>query len=129
LSPSNTRHGGAEARRLTELLATLSREDRAILLAFAEFLASRQAAGQAAPALEYPESPRQIPRPPTETLVGAIRRLSEIYFMLDRRDMLNDTAALMAAHVIHGRPNAEVIDELEEVFRSHYAKYLESWPR
>jgi hypothetical protein len=130
LMPLNTRHGGTEERRLTELLAILSPEDRATLLAFGEFLAARQAgAGADPPARTRPDSPREIPRPLTETVVGAIRRLSETYFMLERRDMLNDTAALMAAHVIHGRPNAEVIDELEGVFRSHYARYLERWPK
>jgi hypothetical protein len=39
--------------------------------------------------------------------------------------MLNETSVLMTQHVISGRDAAEVIDELEVLFRRHYEKLAE----
>lgn len=92
-------------------------------MAFAEFLADRVPADEEA-AQPAPAQIKAIQRPETESVVAAIRRLSETYFMLDRQEMLNDTAALMGAHIMQGRPAAAVIDELESVFKAHYDRYL-----
>jgi hypothetical protein len=40
--------------------------------------------------------------------------------MLNRDDLLHETAELMTAHVLQGRPAEVVIDELELVFRRRY---------
>jgi hypothetical protein len=45
-----------------------------------------------------------MPRPSQESVVAAIKRLSKTYEMLDRGPMLNETSALMSAHVLQGRP-------------------------
>jgi hypothetical protein len=125
--PFDPRPLTAEQRRLVTLLGRMGDEDRRTLLAFAEFLAGRAEALAPDPAPAAPERPRDIPRPEGESVVAAIRRLSETYFMLERRQMLDRTASLMAAHVIQGRPARDVVDELESVFEEHYRSYLDSW--
>jgi hypothetical protein len=70
-----------------------------------------------------PLEPRAVSRPTKESVVGAIKRLSHSYHMLDRGAMLHETSTLMAAQVLHGRPAPEVIDELEDLFARCYADY------
>lgn len=114
---------GPEQRRLLKLFGSLSEQDRLSLLAFAEFLAGRSEAGENSPeASPEPAQPRPIARPQNETVVAAIRRLSESYFMLDRQLLFHETAGLMSAHVLQGRPAAEVIDDLEQLFADQYQR-------
>ena len=115
-----------EQRRLLKLFGALSGSDRETLLAFAEFLAARCHPEEASSGQEPqdPSGPLPIPRPEEESVIAAIRRLSETYFMLDRGTMLNETSSLMAAHVMQGRPAQDVIDELENVFAAQYDRYL-----
>lgn len=119
--PSGRREGG---RRLIGLYRSLEPEDRNTLLAFAEFLAAR-ASEDAIELSAGVLQPEPIPRPTKESVVGAIKRLSKSYHMLDRSAMLNDTSSLMGAHVLQGRPSGEVIDELEALFARYYEKYRE----
>lgn len=109
-----------EERRLTRLFRSLGETDRHALLAFAEFLAQEERPGLAP---ESPREPTALPRPPGETVIGAIRRLSLSYSMLDRGAMLHETSALMSAHVLQGRDAAEVIATLEVLFERHYQDY------
>jgi hypothetical protein len=111
--------GSADERRLIKRFRALSGTDRETLLAFAEFLTKRDR--PAAP--RAPAEPQKLPRPPQETVVGAIKRLSASYAMLERETLLNETSALMSAHLLQGRAAAEVIDELESLFARHYAAY------
>lgn len=114
--------GSAPERKLRKLFAALAPADRDTLLAFAEFLAAREAptdAGSLGGAAAAP-GPLDIPRPEEESVVGAIKRLSATYPMLDKDKVLHETAGLMAQHVMQGRDSAEVIDELEAVFERHY---------
>jgi hypothetical protein len=110
-----------DERRLVKLYRSLAPEDRHLLLAFGEFLVSRGATNGAE--TQGALKPERIARPQVETVVGAIKRLSRSYFMLDRSAMLNDTSSLMGAHVLQGRPTSQVIDELEILFAQHYEKY------
>jgi len=106
-------------RKLLKLFRVLPEVDREALFAFAEFLHARaEPPRNAAP-------PVLIPRPERETVVGAIKRLSASYHMLDKAKMLDETANLMAQHVMHGRDANEVIDELEAIFRRHYDTLLQ----
>ncbi|MEO1765953.1 hypothetical protein [Thiobacter aerophilum] len=109
-----------QERKLLRLVRTLSAQDRATLVAFAEFLAGR------VPRPSVPEAPLAIPRPAEEKVVHAIRRLRETYPMLDHGKMLNQVSQLMTQHVMQGRPAHEVIDELELLFRAHYEKRLKA---
>lgn len=116
--------GRVGERQLVKLFRSLEPEDRSTLLAFAEFLALRALDN----AQELPTrllEPDPIPRPEKESVVGAIKRLSTTYYMLDRSAMLNDTSSLMGAHVLQGRPAGVVIDELEALFSRCYEKYRE----
>jgi hypothetical protein len=115
--------GRGGERSLTRLYRSLEPENRRTLIAFAEFLSARDvSAGQEE---RGPLEPESIPRPKSESVVGAIKRLSRSYFMLDRSAMLNDTSSLMGAHVLQGRPAGVVIDELEALFAGYYAQYRE----
>jgi hypothetical protein len=105
----------------------LEAADRATLIAFAEFLAQRDPstvpaapapAAVATPAVTPPPEP--IERPASETVVGALKRLSRTYPMLDKSQMLSATSDLVAQHILQGTAASEAIDALEQVFREHY---------
>jgi len=85
------------------------------LLDFAEFLAERYKVEVKEIAL-----PEEITRPDTESVVVAVKRLSATYPMLDKDKLLNETASLVTQNLIQGRDAAEVIDELEVIFRKEY---------
>jgi len=116
-----------DERRLTRLYRSLDEDSRRTLLRFAEFLATSEQERKTEPGARpaIPE-PKVIERPAVESVVGAIKRLSMSYHMLDRRHMLDETSGLMAAHVLHGRPTQEVIEELEALFARHYAAFRHS---
>ena len=112
-------------RELIKLFGYLNTEDQASLLAFAEFLASRDSEDNSGnPEQAILLEPKRIPRPTTESVVKAIKRLSSSYYMLERDKMLDDTSSLMMAHVIHGRSAHSVIDDLERLFEQYYQRYL-----
>lgn len=123
----------ADEARLTELFRELGEADRHALIRYAEFLAGRPATGlpqpQAAPPAEPlpPETPKPIPRPESESVIKAVKRLSESYYMLDKNKLLNETSPLVTEHVMYGKAAEEVIDRLEVVFEEHYQAYLERW--
>lgn len=103
-------------KRLLGLVRRLPQSQAEQLLVFAEFLVGRHAAVETATATE----PVPIPRPPGENVINAMKRLAATYPMLDRARILDEASHLMTQHVIHGRAAAEVIDELEVLFRHHY---------
>ena len=109
-------------KRLLKLYRALPESGRASLLDFAEFLATR-AENQPAP---VSDTPLDIPRPAEESVVKAIKRLMATYPMLARDQLLHETSAQMTRHVVHKHPAAEVIDELELLFRRHYDQYLQA---
>jgi len=104
-------------KRLLELYQQLPEAERKSLLDFAEFLASR-CEPVAPPSFEL----NPIPRPAEESVVAALKRLRETYHMLDHAKMLHEASGLMAQHLMQGRPAAEVIDELEEMFQRDFDK-------
>jgi hypothetical protein len=113
---------------LLGLCERLSASDLETLTRFAGFLlsehgvaAAAQATGAPAP-VPIPE-PESIPRPDTETVVTAVKRLSKTYFMLDKKKMLGVTSDLMTQHIVQGRDASDVIDELEATFRQHYMQF------
>jgi len=120
ISPQLMNNSGPD-QRLRKLFRELSEADQKTLLDFAEFLVNRD---QPLESEALPE-PLEIPRPESESVVKAIKRLSKSYFMLDKDHMINETSALMAQHIMQGRAAPEVIDELEAVFSRHYQKRLD----
>lgn len=120
-----------DERHLTRLYRGLDEESRATLLRFAEFLSATGNGGGAGALAQRPAlaEPELIARPLVESVVGAIKRLSLSYPMLDRRRMLDETSILMAAHVLNGRPARDVIDELEALFARHYGLYRDDYTK
>jgi hypothetical protein len=122
MGPGNT----AAERELLHIFRELGAGDRASLKAFAAFLLERAKTARAeadAEVLMEAVLPKDIPRPEFETVIGAIKRLSETYYMLDRSRMLEDTSSLMTGHLLQGRDAMAVIDELEQLFQRHFDKY------
>jgi|LNFM01.2.fsa_nt_gb hypothetical protein len=95
---------------LLDIYRGLDAQRQRELLEFAQALAM--------PAAEL----RPEPRPAGESVALAIRRLTRSYPMIDRRRLMGPASALLAQHALQGRAAAEVIDELELVFESHYRK-------
>lgn len=112
----------AEERRLLRLFRALADTQRQGLLDYAEFLLSRGAP----PERVVPQAPLDIPRPEKESVVKAIQRLRQTYPMVDRAKILHDTSHYMTQHLVHGKPAAEVIDELEGLFRRYYEDQLKA---
>jgi len=110
----------ASRARLTECFDRLPDASREHLLAFAEFLLQRDGPRPD----ETAPTPNQIPRPAEESVIAAVRRLSQTYHMLDKGQMLHETSSLVTAHVVQGRPAPEVIDELQTLFESRYREHL-----
>lgn len=115
----------ADKDRLLALFAALGEQDQQALLAFAEFLQSRAPAQLDGADADQVPAPEPIPRPQQETVVAAIKRLSRSYHMLDKREVLHQSSALMAEHVMQGKEAEQVIDELEAVFERSYRRLLE----
>lgn len=115
---------------LVTLLEQLPPNDLEAVTRFAEFLLSRGAgvpaiAGNAAQVADAPAElpePKPIPRPDNEKVVAAVKRLSQTYFMLDKKEMLGVTSDLVTQHILHGREAGEVIDELENLFEQRYRR-------
>jgi hypothetical protein len=123
MTPMNMgrRNRGSEtARRVAEIVDRLPEDQRQTLLRFAQFLLEEAPETESVP--ETLPEPKAIPRPAEESVIKAMRRLSETYFMLERGKLLNETSALMAQHVMQGRDVVEVIDELEVIFATHYER-------
>ena len=109
-------------QQLTALFQQLGASDQATLLDFAAFLASRTPARRVAVKTEpevVPE-PDIIERPAGESVVGALKRLSKSYPMLDKTVMLSATSDLVATTIMQGSDPVGVIDELEAIFSEHY---------
>jgi hypothetical protein len=111
----------ADERRLIKCLRALGPAERETLFAFADFLVARAEQSPNEPSVA--REPRALTRPKQESVVGAIKRLSQSYDMLERNALLHETSALMSAHVLQGRPANDVIDELETLFARHYRDY------
>ena len=109
-------------QQLTEVFRQLAAADQLTLLAFAEFLASRSPAGAVAVSREpvVIPAPEAIERPAEESVVGALKRLSKTYHMLDKTETLGATSDLVASNLMQGTDSVEVIDQLEDIFRSLY---------
>ena len=115
-------------QQLTGYFQQLAAADQATLLAFAAFLASR---GGPSPSVTVkPPEPVTIPepeliaRPDEESIVGGLKRLSKSYPMLDKAEMLSATSDLVATNIMQGSEPAGVIDELEDIFRTHYEQLV-----
>ncbi|WP_455199736.1 DUF2281 domain-containing protein [Kaarinaea lacus] len=110
-------------KKLLKHFSKLSESQRQTLLQFAEFLAHKaDDTGENKPE----EIPRPVlqERPAEETVVGAIKRLTASYPMLEKDKLFNETSVLMTKHVMQGHEAHLVIDELEVLFQRHYDELI-----
>jgi len=118
-------------RQLLDFFARLGPDGQAALLAFAEFLCQRSASTVNPPRAERVEIPEPVPmdRPERESVVAGLKRLSQTYPMLSKTEMLSATSDLVARNIMLGTDAAQVIDQLEDIFREHYRKLREQSDR
>ena len=102
--------------RLAEIAEQLSSDEQTALLEYAEFMLTRS---EHAKILSMCD-PVDIPRPEDETVVAAMRRLSDTYPMLNKDKILHEAAGLMSEHVMQGREATIVIDDLQVLFHRHF---------
>jgi hypothetical protein len=118
------------SEQLMRYFEALPGEKQRTLLDFAEFLARRQAppsglleeSSEKMPAIPLPKS---LLAPENESVVAALKRLRQSYFMLDATQLLGEAAALVSEYVMKGRPTEEVILELEKCFEKRYRLFCE----
>jgi len=103
--------------KLIEIYKKLPDIERDKLLSFAEFTAV-----SCEPRDLIIERPVFVERPADESVVAGIKRMSEVFHMVDRSKILHETSALMAEHMMQGRAAAEVIDDVERLFERTYEK-------
>lgn len=106
----------AKDKELLTLFNALNAEQQTLLLEFMRFLGAQ---GVSLATCE----PLVIPRPEEETVIKAIKRLRASYPMLDASKLLHETSNLMTQHAVQGKDAKETIDELEVVFKTHFALY------
>jgi len=106
-------------KSLIEIFETLDAERQASLFDFAEFLQSK---GDLV--VQEVADLVDIPRPDSETVVGAIKRLKQTYPMIDSMKVFSSASELMTDHMVKGRDAIEVIDEMEQIFEEFYSKML-----
>lgn len=108
-----------QEKKVLLLFRSLSGEQQQTVSAFLEFLSGRT---EKKPDPK-PTEPLAIPRPEQESVVKAIKRLRATYPMLDQNKLFNETSQHMTEHVLHGKPAAQVIDQLEAMFLQHFERY------
>lgn len=106
-------------KSLIEIFETLDAERQASLFDFAEFLQSKGGLV----VKEFGE-PLDIPRPDSESVVGAIKRLKQTYPMIESMTVFSSASELMTDHMVKGRDRVEVIDEMEQIFENFYSETL-----
>lgn len=106
-------------KKLIRNFNALDPAERDMLVSFSEFLSQRSEKYYRI------DEPVQITRPPEESIIAAIKRLSETYPMLDKGQMLSEVSEKMTAHIVHGQELSQVIDETEVYFKQQYDNYVQ----
>ena len=99
----------------------MSEAGRQALMEYAVFLQGRYPLEK-----DVSQVPLDIERPAEESVISAIRRLSETYPMLDRQALLHETSTFVMQHIVQGRVAGEVIDDLEIYFEQQYEVHIEN---
>lgn len=109
------------SQQLVELYESLDEQCMQSLSDYADFLLIRSE-----PVIKDIPAPEEIPRPDSESVVGAIKRLKLTYHMIDSMSVFSKASALMTDHMVKGRDATEVIDEMEALFEEAYAKLTDT---
>ena len=117
-------------KQLLHYYSSLNVSDKETLLTFAEFLSSRvtnenldndninnkkKGNNEVVQII-----PLKIERPKTESVIHAIKRLTDTYSMIEKEKLLHSISDLMTAHMMQGKTAEIVIDELESLFFNEY---------
>lgn len=115
-------------------LRKLSQQDAHALLRFAAYLAGERDEANTDTAeqeVATPEStpteipkPQLIERPENERVVDALKRLAQVYPMLEKKKLLDKASTLVAQHVMFSKPANVVIDEIEKLFAEAYDRFV-----
>jgi len=108
-------------RELDALMTQLGDGHRQAVVDYATFLVQQY---KIKTPVETGLEPVAIARPEQETVIAAIKRLKQTYYMLDTDNLLDETSSLMGQHILRGREASAVIDELQSMFEANYEKYL-----
>ena len=111
-----------QERKLLKLFKLLNGKDKDSVLAFGEFLLSRDEDNitGTGKTQTVASEPVDIPRPEEESVIKAIKRLSATYPMVDNETILHPISNLMTSHMISGRSAPDVIDDLQDLFFNEY---------
>lgn len=104
-------------KKLLQLYRDMTDDDQHALCRYAEFLSKQQDEETFEVA-----TPTLIPAKANESVVGALKRLSASYPMLDKAKMLDQTSTLMSDHLLRGKAKEEVIKEFDVLFEEEYKK-------
>lgn len=105
---------------LIELYESMADEQKQDLSDFAEFLLEKYGS-----IIKDIPPPEDIPRPETETVVGAVKRLKLTYHMVESMSVFSEASSLMTDHMVKGRDVVEVIDDMEQLFERAYQNLLD----
>ena len=126
--PMMPAQGNKEERQLIKLYQSLNEADKNTVFAFASFLYS-QSKEEAISSAEVKEpvskTPLNIARPDEESVIKAIKRLTNNYPMVDKEVILHPISGLMTSHIMQGRGAVEVIDDLEMLFLKEFKSLAE----
>lgn len=116
-----------EEKKLLGRFRKLSSPQQQNVLDFTEFLATRTTSpSENESSIATIAEPRHVPRPHNESVVKAVRRLTQTYPMLDHSKLLHETSDFMTQHVMQGKSADEVIGQLEAMFERHYEQLKKS---
>ena len=111
-----------DAKALLKLFESLDQDRQDSLFDYAEFLQSKSS-----PVKKEVSYPEDIPRPDSESVVGAIKRMKQTYPMIDSMEVFAVASNLMTDHMVKGRDAEEVINEIENLFEETYKKLLQEF--
>jgi hypothetical protein len=108
-----------ERTRLLDVWRQLGAAEKLTLFQFAQFLHSQQTESQE----PISQQPLNLPRPESESVVKALKRLKKNYPMIDADMGLLDDASRLIMEKVTGTPDPEVIEKLEALFLERYQRW------
>ena len=102
--------------RLKEIINALPEKHARQLLEFGEFLFQRHGEDRTKLAKQ------DITRPETESVVMAIKRLTQTYPMLEPTSLLTQTSEILSRNMVGGKSANDSIDMLEQLFQERYGE-------
>lgn len=109
----------AHEEKMLAFYRRMDEDDQRALLRYAEFLSQAKKGESDSPVL-----PDFIPPARDESVIGALKRLSASYPMLDKGNMLDQASLLVSEHLLQGRAKEEIIHEFDILFDQQYQEFI-----